>query len=150
MVASRVLVGLAVASAVTFLGACNKKAGEQAQTAPNEFDKPGAAEAPVETKAIILKARAFAPITAKVAVGSTVTWTNQDALAHTVTGGAPQRGVARPGGLAEVSLEDGLKGAFDQQLSKQGDTFEFKLDQPGTYQYFCKNHAGMDGRLIVE
>jgi len=38
---------------------------------------------------IIIQGMAFSPAEMSVAVGTTVTWTNKDAVAHTVTSGAP-------------------------------------------------------------
>jgi plastocyanin len=45
----------------------------------------GAAAAPVAGDAVAIKNFAFAPATLKIKVGTTVTWTNQDTDAHTVT-----------------------------------------------------------------
>jgi len=75
---------------------------------------------------------AFVPQTVTVSAGTTVTWTNNDAIQHTVT-------------WDDRSVDSGL-------LS-QGDTFSIKFDQPGTYGYFCIPHgspgAGMYGTVTV-
>jgi plastocyanin/glucose/arabinose dehydrogenase len=75
---------------------------------------------------------AFVPQNITVAAGTTVTWTNNDTIQHTVT-------------WDDRSVDSGL-------LS-QGDTFSIKFDQPGTYGYFCIPHgspgAGMFGTVTV-
>jgi plastocyanin/glucose/arabinose dehydrogenase len=75
---------------------------------------------------------AFVPQNITVQAGTTVTWTNNDAIQHTVT-------------WDDRSVDSGL-------LS-QNDTFSIKFDQPGTYGYFCIPHgspgAGMFGTVTV-
>lgn len=141
--ATRVLVGIGLTVSVGWLAACS----EQSDTVPNEFSK-AADENLSETTSIGVIGRGFLPINAKVPVGSSVTWTNQDAEAHTVVGG--YRGVQRGGGREDLGVSDGLRGAFDQALNKKGDIFEFTVEKAGTYDYHCKIHVGMDGRLLVE
>jgi Icc protein len=71
----------------------------------------------------------FAPATASVRVGSTITWTNRDDIPHTV-----------------VSTERKFKSPVldtDQQ-------FSHRFDAPGTYEYFCSIHPKMTGLFVVE
>ena len=71
----------------------------------------------------------FAPTSMTVKAGATVTWTNMDQEPHT------------------LMSSDGLfrSGALDT-----GDSFSFKFDKPGTYQYVCTIHPRMVGTVIVE
>jgi plastocyanin len=71
----------------------------------------------------------FAPVSMTVKAGATVTWTNMDQEPHT------------------VMSSDGLfrSGALDT-----GDSFSFKFDKPGTYQYVCTIHPRMVGTVVVE
>ncbi len=71
---------------------------------------------------------AFSPASLTVSVGTTVTWTNQDPTAHTVTS------------------DDGS--SFDGQLPASG-TFSFTFTKPGTYPYHCAIHPNMKGTIVV-
>jgi len=73
---------------------------------------------------------AFAPKQLKVKVGETITWTNQDSAAHTVT--------AKSGA------------SFDSGSLAQGADFTFKATKPGTIEYFCAIHPSMTGTIIVQ
>jgi plastocyanin len=73
------------------------------------------------------------PANVDVAKGTTVTWTNKDTTAHTVTSGT------RP-------TKDGK---FDGQLPAAG-TFSFTFTDSGTYQYFCSIHSSMTGTITVK
>jgi plastocyanin len=78
---------------------------------------------------------AFSPSLDTVAVGSTVTWTNNDAYGHTVTS-AP--------GSSEV---------FDTPVAG-GANFAHTFNTAGTYAYYCKIHgtptSGMRGTIVVK
>jgi plastocyanin len=67
-----------------------------------------------------------------------VTWTNVDAIVHTVTSGDSDGRVGTPSGL------------FDSGDMVQGDQFSFTFDEPGTYPYYCVPHPWMTGTVIVE
>jgi plastocyanin len=75
---------------------------------------------------------AFNPQDVTVPVNTTVTWTNPDSVAHTVT-------------WDDRSVDSGL---FDP-----GQTFQYTFDTPGTYTYFCIPHGspgtGMHGSVTV-
>ncbi|HSJ58194.1 MAG TPA: cytochrome D1 domain-containing protein [Anaerolineae bacterium] len=71
---------------------------------------------------------AFQPHTLVVATGATITWQNDDTVAHTVTS------------------QDGW---FDSGQIEPGETFTYQFDQPGTFQYQCNNHGTMEGVVVV-
>ncbi|MDH3191697.1 MAG: plastocyanin/azurin family copper-binding protein [Nitrosopumilus sp.] len=77
----------------------------------------------------------YIPYEVKIAVGGTVTWSNDDTAAHTVTGG---------------KMPEGPSGVFDSSLFMAGNTYEFTFDKPGEYPYFCMVHPWMIGMVIVE
>jgi plastocyanin len=77
----------------------------------------------------------FIPSMVTVSVGGTVTWTNDDTAAHTVTSGA---------------LPDGPDGIFDSSILMSGKTFEHTFDEEGSYDYFCVVHPWMTGNVTVE
>ena len=73
----------------------------------------------------------FDPEELVVTAGATVTWVNTDDVAHTVTSKA-----APP--------------LFDSKILRTDDKFSFEFKTPGTYDYFCKPHPYMTGKVIVK
>ncbi|MFD4502430.1 cupredoxin family copper-binding protein [Streptomyces sp. NPDC058457] len=85
---------------------------------------------PVTGNAVAIKNFAFSPATLKVPVGTTVTWTNQDSDAHTVTS-------AGPGGpLHSAALATHA-------------TYSHTFTKPGTYAYLCTVHPFMTATVEV-
>jgi len=79
----------------------------------------------------------FIPAEITVDVGATVTWSNDDSAAHTVTSG-------------DLGVDPDNVGAdFDSSLFMAGTTFEVTFDTAGTYPYFCMVHPWMAGVVIV-
>ena len=76
----------------------------------------------------------YLPYEINVAIGATVSWSNDDSAAHTVTSG---------------SVTAGTTGVFDSSLFMAGDVFEFTFDEAGTYDYFCMVHPWMTGIVNV-
>ena len=74
----------------------------------------------------------YIPSSAVVPAGTTVTWSNDDTAAHTVT-----------------STDDSPM-SFDSSLFLAGTTFEVTFDEPGEYPYWCVVHPWMAGTIIVE
>ncbi len=77
----------------------------------------------------------FAPNPLTVKTGTTVTWTNGDSVAHTVTSGKPSDSVSGD--------------VFDSGLIKPGKTFQFTFTKTGTQNYFCTVHPWMVGKVTV-
>jgi plastocyanin len=80
-------------------------------------------------KVVKVKQFNFKPKTITVSVGDTVKWKNKDDILHTVT-----------------SKEE----VFDEDLDGAGSSAKVSFDDPGTYEYFCSRHTGMNGTVIVE
>ncbi len=78
----------------------------------------------------------YAPATVTVVVGvnNTITWTNNDVAAHTVTSATIPTGAT----------------SFNSQIMAAGSTFSVTLTVPGTYQYVCSLHNWMKGTVIVK
>jgi len=72
---------------------------------------------------------AFNPSTLTIATGITVTWINNDAVAHTVTEN---------------------EGFFDSGVLTNGHNFTYTFTVPGTYNYTCSLHPTMRGTIIVQ
>ncbi len=66
----------------------------------------------------------FVPRVLRVVAGTTVTWSNDGELPHTV---------------------DADSGLFSSGELAPGDTFEFTFDNAGTYAYYCALHGGPGG-----
>jgi len=81
---------------------------------------------------VAMQGNTFQPAEITVAVGGTVTWTNEDSVSHTVTAGT--RG--------------NPTGAFDESVGA-GDSFSYTFEEPGVVEYYCSIHPGMDGTVIV-
>lgn len=81
---------------------------------------------------------AYSPLELTVPVGTTVVWTNDDAIAHTVTSGTSD---------GSSGSADGI---FDSGFMNAGDTFSYTFDEPGEFPYFCLPHPWMIGKVIVE
>lgn len=75
----------------------------------------------------------FKPDALTVPAGTTVTWTNTDDIAHTVTAGSP--------GMPS--------GAFDSGNKVKDETFAHAFSTAGSFPYFCSNHNGMRGEVAV-
>ncbi|MGZ3616268.1 MAG: cupredoxin domain-containing protein [Ktedonobacteraceae bacterium] len=77
---------------------------------------------------------AFSPATLTIKAGTTVTWKNTTAVAHTVTS------------------DDGK--SFDSGTSNpiaaQSGTFSFTFNTPGTFAYHCEIHPFMKATIIVQ
>ena len=70
----------------------------------------------------------FGPQELKVMAGTTVTWTNEDDIPHTV---------ASPNNFRSKVLDtDGASRS--------------RFTTPGTYKYFCSLHPHMTGAIVVE
>jgi plastocyanin len=76
----------------------------------------------------------FIPAEVTVNVGETVTWSNDDSAAHTVTSGTPT---------------GGPDGTFDSSLFMADTTFSHTFDNAGEYSYFCMVHPWMTGKIQV-
>ncbi len=76
---------------------------------------------------------AYQPNPVQVSVGTTVTWTNDDAQPHTVTSG-------------QNATPDGR---FDSGIMAPQATFEHTFTEAGEFPYFCLLHPNMVGTVSV-
>jgi plastocyanin len=72
---------------------------------------------------------AYNPTPLTVTAGTTVTWTNKDNMAHTVTSDA---------------------GTFDSGDIQPGSTYTYTFDSKGTFTYHCTVHPYMHGTVTVQ
>jgi len=85
--------------------------------------------------------KAYSPNPVNVKVGDTVTWTNDDSQAHTVTSG-------------KDSSDPDLGKVFDSSpnfnpLLSPKQTFQHKFTTAGEIPYFCQLHPTMVGKVVV-
>ena len=85
--------------------------------------------------------KAFDPNPANVKSGDTVTWTNNDAQAHTVVSGT---GPSDPKMGKEFDSSPGFK-----TLIGPKQTFDHKFTTAGEFPYFCALHPAMVGKVVV-
>jgi plastocyanin len=83
-----------------------------------------------ETNKVEIENFSFKPATITVKKGTTVTWTNEDSVEHTVT----------------PDTEGDFEGS---DLLAKGETYSFTFDKVGTFSYHCKPHPQMQAKVIV-
>ena len=71
----------------------------------------------------------FYPQRITVKAGTTVTWSNEDDVPHTVASSSK---------------------VFKSKALDTADKFSFTFTTPGTYDYFCSVHPHMTGAVVVE
>ena len=89
----------------------------------------GSNSSAVATTKVAITNYEFAPMVIKVKVGSTVTWTNQDSVHHTVT------------------VDNGA--GPNSPLFGQNQTYSYAFKKAGTYTYHCAVHPEMHGTVVV-
>ena len=99
----------------------------------------GAAVTTVDIKGFM-----FQPNPVRIAPGTTVQWTNQDEILHTVTSGMRSYDEQH----LQKDIVPGPPG-FDFQLDGKGRTATFTFSQAGSFSYLCSRHPGMDAQIIV-
>ncbi len=93
--------------------------------AAQDAEAPAAVEVPVDIRDF-----AYSPDPVEIAVGDTITWTNQDQVPHTATG--EDRDVLQSGTISPGS-------SFSQVFSEAGE-----------FGYFCEFHPNMSGTIVVQ
>jgi plastocyanin len=84
----------------------------------------------VATDKVEIKDFSYSPQAITVKVGTTVTWTNKDSVAHTVTASnGPEK--------------------FDSGSIETGKTFTFTFTKAGDYKYFCTFHPSMASATVT-
>ncbi|MEM8862771.1 MAG: G8 domain-containing protein, partial [Chloroflexota bacterium] len=84
------------------------------------------AAANIEDRAVSINNFSFSPDNVQAVVGETITWTNDDATTHTVTGND-----------------------FDSGDMANGADFSITFTEPGSYSYVCSIHSSMTGLINV-
>jgi amicyanin len=101
------------------------------------YQSPASPAAPAPAPAaagntIQIKSFAFNPATLTVKTGTTVTWTNEDSVPHTIV------------------TDTGAPVAISSDTLSNGASYQFTFTQPGTYAYHCSIHPSMKGTVVVQ
>ena len=137
-----IVIGLVLAAVLAGCG--TSSSGNTAPPAPTATTAPAPTTAPTTPAtaaptsapqsgnvSIAIQNFAFNPQAITIKVGSTITWTDKDTTAHTVTS------VSGP-----TSFNSG-------PLAAPGGTFKFTFTQAGTYAYHCSIHPFMMATITV-
>jgi plastocyanin len=87
---------------------------------------------PNDPNAVSIQNFSFSPGNRTVSAGTTITWTNNDNVAHTVTS------------------SQGSQTVFDSGNIPPGGSFTFTFSQTGTFNYFCTLHPSMTAQVTVQ
>jgi plastocyanin len=78
---------------------------------------------------IVIDNFTFTPTPLKVKVGASVTWVNHDDIPHSIV-------------CPDLKMKS--------HPLDTDDSFAYKFDQAGTYEYICGLHPHMHGQVVVE
>lgn len=141
----KIITSLAVLSAIILISGCGSNKGSQNgatnnppatsnMSTPTPVDPSqvpsSSQQSPTDVtsaSAISIQGFAFSPATLTVKKGTTVTWTNNDSVIHTIK-----------------------SASFNSGNLAKGDTFKFTFDTAGTFDYSCGVHPSMTGKIIVQ
>ena len=129
-----VALALAVVALVVVAG-CGGSASAPPATGGSSTTPSGGSAAPSDGgsasggtgTAVTISNFTFTPADVTVKAGESVTWTNNDSVAHTVTGAA-----------------------FDSGQMAPGATYTHKFDTAGSFDYKCSIHPNMTGKVTVQ
>jgi plastocyanin len=122
---SRLLTGLTIIVAIIIItDSCTKKAMSDLYGT----SASGGIKGVPGTNEVWIQGMAFTPSVITVVAGTKITFTNKDAIAHTVTSDA---------------------GLFESGQLKSGDTFNYTFSTVGSFTYHCSNHTTMTATVIV-
>ena len=107
----------------------NQSKNQTSSEKPME-EEPPLQEPASQTYSINIKSYAFSPVELKIKKGDTVTWTNNDAVSHTVTSDSGSE--------------------LNSDALPQGESYSHTFNAQGTYEYHCKPHPFMKAKIIVE
>jgi plastocyanin len=134
---SLIALPLALLAAVFFLGGCGYQSTTPATgsnapktaPAPNSPGTPSSPTANQSSGAVAIQNFAFSPASLTIKKGESVTWTNEDSVAHII--------------VSDSS-------AFQSGSLAKGQTFSFTFNQTGQFPYHCSIHPSMKATIIVQ
>lgn len=125
---TRTTLGLVVILCLVLAACSSGGAGSPAASEPPAAATPPTEASPAAAGAVTIVDFGFEPAALSVAVGSTVTWTNDGSAPHT------------------VKWSDGTS---ESPNLGSGATYERTFDAAGEYPYVCGIHGSMKGTITV-
>jgi plastocyanin len=125
----RTLVAFAICALVLGAAACGGDDDDNGGGGGGGEAPATASACPEGAVVIAMKDIKFDPEQATAKAGQEICWPNEDEVQHNA--------VAREGA------------DFESDLYGKGETFTATVDQPGTVEYVCTVHPGMDGTIEV-
>jgi plastocyanin len=123
----RFLTGIGFLFAIlSLISACTKQVDNMSTTVSGTGTKGGTAGP--GTNEVWIQSMAFNPSVITVAAGTTIKWTNKEAITHTVT--------------SKTDL-------FDSGPIGSNGTFSFTFPSAGTFDYHCTIHPSMVASVVV-
>jgi plastocyanin len=116
-----IIKGTILLCAILFTVSCSESEDDPGTTLTGGSGSPGPNE-------VFIQGMSFSPSSITVAAGTTIKWTNKDAVAHTVTSNT---------------------NAFDSGTINSNGTFSFTFATAGTFSYYCKLHPAMVAAVVV-
>lgn len=105
---------------------CSKSSYNKATGMTNPYGTGGSSGPGLNE--VFIQGMTFTPSTITIKAGTTITWTNKDGYAHTVT--------------SDTNL-------FDSGNVASNGTFKFTFATAGTYPYHCSIHKSMTATVVV-
>ncbi len=119
------IVAIFLVVAMVIMAGCG---GSSTSSTTNPTPRPSAT--PKESaNSVSISGFAFNPASLTVTVGTTVTWTNNDSITHTVT--------------SDTAV-------WDSGQISSGQTFSHTFNQAGTFSYHCSIHTNMVAKVVVQ
>lgn len=115
-------------SLVALLAAGCNSANAPAPSSTNPLPQQNSTANTSNTSGVTIAGMAFSPATITVKKGTSVTWTNNDSVSHTVTGN---------------------NGGPNSSTLGNGQSYSFTFNTTGTFKYICAIHPSMTGTVIV-
>jgi plastocyanin len=124
---NRLLIGaIVLLTLLNISNSCTKSSTTDPNTSGGTGSKGATAPGVDE---VWIQGMAFDPSTITITTGTTITWTNKDAIGHSVTSDT---------------------GIFDSGIINAAGTFSYTFDTAGTFTYHCKIHSTMTASVIVK
>jgi plastocyanin len=125
---NRFVLGITLLFAILMIsGSCNKSSYNNMIGMTGGTGGTGGSSGPGANE-VFIQGMAFNPSTITVTAGTTITWTNKDAVSHTVTS-------------STALFNSGSIGA--------NGTYSFTFATAGTYAYYCAIHPSMTASVTV-
>lgn len=123
---------IVVIGGIVYAATRNSNSGDNSSMAGMDMSKQtdNSSQTPQATDKVTIQNFSFSPASITVKKGTTVTWTNQDSTAHTIT------------------ETDGQTGPKSSNLA-QGQSYAFTFNSTGTFHYDCSIHPNMTGTVTV-